>query len=120
MTDEELTAIADRIHRTTPGPWFPVVTDDQLYQGAVYVGLQARGKLSDVGLYLDDGRGRRLLVEGDIDDESVVAITCLQYPRLAYQDACDDNAIFIAHAREDVPALLAEVHRLRALLSSES
>lgn len=119
MTDEHLTAIAERVHRTTPGPWFPVVTDDELYQGAVYVGLQARGKQNENGLYVDGGRGRKLLVEGTVDDESVVAITCLQYPRLAYQEAGDDNALFIAHAREDVPALLAEVHRLRELLSRE-
>jgi hypothetical protein len=41
---------------------------------------------------------------------------------------CDDgsplltfaDADFIAHARADVPALVAEVHRLRALVDGES
>ncbi|WP_189093077.1 hypothetical protein [Deinococcus ruber] len=53
------------------------------------------------------------MVEGNIDDEQVIAITCLQSLQLAYQDASDENALFIAHAREDVPALLAEIRRLR-------
>lgn len=119
MTDAELAAISERVERATPGPWYPIVTDDELYQGAVYVGREARGKLSEVGLYVDDGRGKKLLVEGEIDDESVIAITCLQFPRLAYQDACDDNALFIAHARDDIPRLLAEVRRLRALLAQQ-
>ncbi|MDK2011134.1 MULTISPECIES: hypothetical protein [unclassified Deinococcus] len=120
MTDAELAAISERVQRATPGPWYPIVTDDERYQGAVYVGLQAHGKLSEVGLYVDGGRGKKLLVEGAIDDESVVAITCLQFPRLAYQDACDDNALFIAHARDDMPRLLAEVRRLRALLAQQA
>ncbi|MFB9993413.1 hypothetical protein ACFFLM_15710 [Deinococcus oregonensis] len=119
MTDEQLRAIAERVNRTTPGPWFPIVTDDEMYQGTVYVGVQPRGKKAEVGLYVDDGRGQKLMVENQIDDTQVVAITCLQFPRLVYQDACDDNALFIAHAREDVPALLAEVLRLRALVKGQ-
>ena len=32
----------------------------------------------------------------------------------------DPDAIFCVHAREDIPALIAEVERLRALLGGES
>ncbi|GGR31889.1 hypothetical protein GCM10008957_48190 [Deinococcus ruber] len=84
-------------------------------KGGVYVCRQTRGQKRDGrrGLSLDGGRARRFMVEGNIDDEQVIAITCLQSLQLAYQDASDENALFIAHAREDVPALLAEIRRLR-------
>ncbi|WP_027480686.1 hypothetical protein [Deinococcus pimensis] len=114
MTDEQLEAIEARARKTTPGQWYPILTDDEHYMSATYVGLDPRGLLEGE-LYVDDGRDVTLLAEGQIDDERVVAITCLQKPRLVYQDECDGNAIFIAHAREDVLTLVQEVRRLRKL-----
>ena len=32
----------------------------------------------------------------------------------AWERPCDDDALFIAHAREDIPWLLAEIERLKA------
>jgi hypothetical protein len=53
----------------------------------------------------------------DFDHGQLVAATLVQQPR--YVDVSDqrwdENAAFIAHAREDIPRLLAEIERLRAL-----
>jgi hypothetical protein len=53
------------------------------------------------------------------DHGEIVAATLVQAPR--YVDVADErwdeNALFIANAREDVPRLLAEIRRLRALLA---
>lgn len=35
-----------------------------------------------------------------------------------YYETCQHNADFLANARQDVPRLIAEVHRLRAKLAS--
>ncbi|MDI3408815.1 hypothetical protein [Streptomyces cavernicola] len=48
----------------------------------------------------------------------IVATTLVRQPRHAdaADERWDENARFIAAAREDVPALVAEVRRLRQLL----
>ena len=119
MTDEQLEAIEARARNTTPGPWYPILTDDEHSMSATYVGLDPHGSLNGE-LYIDHGRRMQYLAEGEIDSERVVAITCLQQPRLVFQDECDANAIFIAHARSDILALIEEIRRLRPLIQSPS
>ena len=87
MNDEQLQAIKERAEAATPGPW-------------------------DVGRYATDMSGlhHNVTVWFTEDDDAF--------------DICDlgeekfslDNATFIASARADVPALVAEVERLRAEL----
>lgn len=86
MTDDKLAAIEQRVQAATPGPWHAP-------------GLGEVHTDHDAGVFIrrdEDGEG-----------DPIVADFC-SYPNW------EGNAEFIAHAREDVPALLAEVRRLRA------
>ncbi|WP_295823321.1 hypothetical protein [uncultured Deinococcus sp.] len=127
MTEAELSVIEARVNAASPGPWYPITTDDELFQGAVYVSVEQRGRLGEgllldtgevigAGLYRDQGRRKVRLRPGGVDPGKTVAINTLQSPPLAELEEHSENAIFIAHAREDVPALIAEVRRLRGLL----
>jgi hypothetical protein len=115
VDEEQIITIETRLNSTTPGDWHAVVTDDVHYQGAVYVGLDPRGEWNG-SLFVDDGRGKKLLVPNSLDPQRIVAITCLQEPELVVPDECDQNAIFIANAKKDIAALIAEVKRLKHLL----
>src|SRR5260221_188990 len=94
MTGEELAAIRERAEAATPGPW-------QCFNGYV----RARGTDEDspsdemcmvrIGPASNEG-GIRAQWGNDLQ-------------------ASRADAEFIARAREDIPALLAEVERLRAL-----
>jgi hypothetical protein len=61
----------------------------------------------------DTGLGERW---PDFDSGSIVAATLVQQPRYAdvSDQRWDENAAFIAHARDDIPRLLAEIRRLRS------
>ena len=88
-TDEELTAAEDRALSATPGPWWSWVEGRDGLAGDTFIGRGVEGaRQSD--LYLSADPGERIRVE---DHE------------------------FIAHARQDVPRLVAEVRRLRGLLA---
>jgi hypothetical protein len=67
----------------------------------------------------DTGLGERWLRP---DYEEIVALTLAQDPRYATTDdgLWEQNARFIANARHDVPRLVAEVRRLRALLEERA
>lgn len=116
MTDR-LAEIRQRCEAATPGPWYPKATDDACCMNARYVSL-VPGEWRH-----DDGRG----MAEPADYASVVAITLLQSPRLACvsDERWDENTLFIAHAREDLPALLEVVEaavkaRLAARLEAEA
>lgn len=85
MTQEELEAIEARANAATPGPWERWPDD------------------------VDGGDGWALV--SDADGEPVVGAHPCPLEQCA--DAEADYA-FIAHARSDVPALIAEVRRLRS------
>jgi len=98
MTDDELTVIRARAEAATPGPWEAV-------------------KLYDVTdtTYID---GCDFSFNGDINVE--VERAGLEYPEWVMigpdspeQKQIHADAEFIAAARTDIPALLAEVERLR-------
>ncbi|WP_406353426.1 hypothetical protein [Streptomyces sp. NBC_00658] len=106
MGDEglDLDAIEELCTVATPGPWFVRSLDDEYAMSLVTVGTVE-----------DTGQGERW---PDFDHGEMVAATLVQQPR--YVDCADErwdeNAAFIAMAREVVPRLVAEVRRLRALL----
>jgi hypothetical protein len=90
ITEEELAAIKQRAERATPGPWF--------------VAEELAGR-------------------ADITTDPSGQWPGFRSPHVCVTDgpegdrACRVNdAEFIAAAREDVPALVAEIERLRALL----
>ncbi|MER7179470.1 hypothetical protein ABT404_08295 [Streptomyces hyaluromycini] len=95
---EEMCAMA------TPGPWFVRDLDDSYAMN-----------LRAVSTVADTGRHERW---PDFDHGELIAATLVQEPR--YVDCADErwdeNAAFIAMAREAVPRLVKEVRRLRRLL----
>lgn len=94
MTSEELEAIRGRERSATAGPWEAEVTSDTTYIGPF------SGKRGD------DYEGGLPVVDG---------IVC------AIHRKCEgtlEDGYFIAHARTDIPALLAEVERLKRLTES--
>jgi len=107
MNDEELQAIEARVNAATPGPW---QTGSDL--GGVWkkVALQ-RGLI--LQSHIAESKSRMFI------EDYCGSLTMWD----AWQDEAkgreDRNAEFIAHARDDVPALIAEVRRLRALLSPD-
>ncbi|MEV4159250.1 hypothetical protein [Nonomuraea dietziae] len=107
ITDSELQEIDSRAQAATPGPWHVRFLDDD-----------AAANLVAVSTVPDTGGGERW---PEWDNSEMVAATLVQFPKpyvASPDDRWDENAAFIAHARSDVPRLLAEVRRLRALLES--
>lgn len=90
LTNEQLAEIRKRAEATTAGPWYV----SALAEGYIYAGGEFTVVASTVE-YNEDGS-----VHTRLDNDKSV-----------------DNQEFIAHARQDVPALLAEVERLRREIS---
>lgn len=87
LSDAELDQIEERVRRASPEPWEAFVFPNPNDQDFIRIGS------------LDDS-------QPDMYIEQYVGATKVPVP------ASDID--FIAHAREDVPALIAEVRRLRA------
>ncbi|MFE0131973.1 hypothetical protein ACFWY6_10410 [Streptomyces sp. NPDC059037] len=107
LTDDDLDGIEEIAAAATPGPWHMRQLDDDHAMSLVAVSTVP-----------DTGRGERW---PGFDHGEIVAATLVQQPR--YVDAADgrwdENARFIARARQDVPRLVAEVRRLRRLLEAD-
>lgn len=105
MNEDELTEIEELCSAATPGPWFVRYLDDDHAMNLVAVSTTP-----------DTGRGERW---PDFDHREVVAATLVQHPRYvdSGDERWDENAAFIAMAREALPLLAKEVRRLRAVLA---
>ncbi|MFD9004530.1 hypothetical protein ACFV0T_26815 [Streptomyces sp. NPDC059582] len=105
-TDEELAGIEELAAAATPGPWYVRQLDDDFAMSLVAISTVP-----------DTGHGERW---PDFDHRQIVAATLVQQPRYAdvADERWDENARFIAGAREDIPRLVAEIRRLRGLLAS--
>ncbi|WTE70215.1 hypothetical protein OH775_27410 [Streptomyces sp. NBC_01615] len=103
----DLDAIDELCAAATPGPWFVRSLDDDHAMNLVAVSTVE-----------DTGRGERWPA---FDHGEIVAATLVQQPR--YVDCADErwdeNAAFIAMARDAVPRLVAEVRRLRWMSAEE-
>lgn len=87
MTPEQLAAIRARAEAATPGPW-----------------------MVDEGLVWDDGTGEcECQWYREIRGWTDHGVQC----EAGYLVLSREDAEFIAHARSDIPALVAEVERLR-------
>lgn len=108
ISDIELADMQGRADAATAGPWFVRQLDDDAAMSLVAVSTVA-----------DTGRGERW---PGFDHEQIIAATLVQQPRYAdvHDRRWDENAQFIAHARQDIPRLIAEVRRLRLLLAGET
>ncbi|MBQ1023795.1 hypothetical protein [Micromonospora sp. C95] len=107
MTDQELAEIEELAHAATPGPWYVRQLDDDFAMCLVAISTTP-----------DTGLGERW---PDFDHHEIVAATLVQQPR--YVDVADErwdeNAQFIASARQNIPRLIAEIRRLRPLLTGD-
>ena len=86
LTDDKLNAMQQRCDAATASPWWAWVEGRDGPSGDTFIGLGKSPQLKD--LYLLHGSGEGSVSVADVD--------------------------FIAHARQDIPALLAEVRRLRS------
>lgn len=86
MTEAELSAIEARVNAATPGPWNVIEEND--------VGPNDEGYWA----WLEVGPAKVDMPTGGPEKEKKQA---------------ESDAEFIAHARADVPALIAEVRRLQ-------
>ncbi|MFC4033412.1 hypothetical protein ACFO3J_18270 [Streptomyces polygonati] len=106
LSDGELDELDELARAATPGPWFVRGLDDEHAMNLVAVSTTP-----------DTGLGERW---PNFDHREIVAATLVQQPR--YVDAADEhwdeNAQFIATAREAVPRLVAEIRRLRSQLEA--
>ena len=103
MTDDELEAIRARAEAAAPGPWEAEIGAEI----EVNAGSARTTWDGDIGRPATSWRSvDRILEVADADEE----LDDDEY------EIVSANAEFIAHARDDIPALLDEVFRLRALV----
>lgn len=93
MTDEELKAIERRTNAATPGPWYARC-------GPAWAVVESSKDVPEfmIGCFVGGREGD----DGNHND----------------MQRANVDVRFVAHARDDVPTLLAEVRRLRAELES--
>lgn len=102
MTPERLTEIAARAAAATPGPW-------GFYDGDTYADVAADLEQTSRGSYSYRQKIAQLEDENYWDDPAHE-----EHDEERAPEQMAANAAFIAHAREDVPALLARVAELEA------
>ena len=106
MTDEELQAIRRRCAKATPGPWVISTSwqnPDVFTARGIFLADSPEGTIASwqiVGGYPDDPPEGFQIIGGEITSGEV-------QPE-------DDDLAFVAHSRQDIPALLTELDRLRA------
>jgi hypothetical protein len=98
MDETRLREIEERAKAATPGPWRTRV--DDIDDWGQVRGLGPDGRMWTVAM----ARAGRFVSSEEED--------ACRWPSKA--DPYGHNAEFIAHAREDVPALVEEIRRLRA------
>ncbi|TWJ12860.1 hypothetical protein LX16_3627 [Stackebrandtia albiflava] len=109
VSEAELDELEELCAAATPGPWFVRVLDDDAAMNLVAVSTR-------------DGSRSATEPWPQFDNGEIVAATLVQSPRYVDIDdeRWDENAVFIAEAREAVPRLVAEVRRLKRQIESVS
>jgi hypothetical protein len=97
MTEEQLAGIKARTSAATPGPWSAALLYD--VTDTTYIDECEFGFIGDINAP-DERAGIEYIGFRAIEPDS------------PQQKQIHADATFIAHAREDVPALLAEIERL--------
>lgn len=97
LTEAEVAEIEAREKEATPGPWYSFECDDEI-------------AMNCSGVALDNN----VTYPAEDHCRSIVAATLYQKSRIASLEdgRWDDNAIFIAYARTDIPRLIATVQEL--------
>ena len=97
LTAEQLEGIQSRADAATPGPWAWAQTTEKGYGANV-----------GAGCYADNDYNCERPLVGDLSDRADDYYVDQPIAELGHQSANAD-AEFIAHARSDIPALLAEL-----------
>lgn len=116
MTQAELDEIERRASAATSGPW----RHESFPSGTEYVHMRLASGKDGPRVFGPDHSDQDGHIGAHMSLHNVPAFAALTgetEDELHREKA--ENAEFIAHAREDVPRLLAEVLRLRALLESK-
>jgi len=105
---------------TSPGEWYPHQGDDVYSMSALYVSADIGAGWSDIDRLwvVDSGPTMAAEAPEQADHAQVVAITLLQEPRLVDPEECEQNALFIAHAHQHIPHLLAVIKRLNDAIAA--
>jgi hypothetical protein len=106
LTGEELDQLEELASAATPGPWHVRLLDDDDAMSLVAVSTMP-----------DTGRSERW---PHFDHHEIVAATLVQQPRYVdpADERWDENARFIAAARQSIPRLIDEIRRLRTQLDA--
>jgi hypothetical protein len=88
LTDADLDAMENRAAAASPAPWEPFIFSDRNPNDVDFIRVGDQDGCPDMYVEHDVGANRKRVPWQDIE--------------------------FIAHARQDVPALLSEIRRLRA------
>jgi len=94
MTPEQLNAIKERASKATVGPWVTAEEIDGVYSGM-----------------------KTVVRSTDPPSRWSSRIVSVGQTRRHVKEDAENNAEFIAQARQDIPALIAEVERLKSALS---
>lgn len=116
MMDQQLSEIEARVSAAAPGPWwwdhcyecYPLCAIDEDDCGPELVSCQGR----HYALVNEESQKQRRVI-----DYRLVLLTAQEEDLEGRNIADLPNHQFIANARTDVPALIAEVRRLRAALA---
>ncbi|MFE2582843.1 hypothetical protein [Streptomyces sp. NPDC059378] len=95
LSEEELSAIERRVGAATPGPWVGWMESRHSIGGTSFIQLRADAEEDDE-FYLTRATGGHEVVGADAQTDADIE--------------------FIAGARQDVPRLVKEIRRLRAVL----
>jgi hypothetical protein len=109
VDDDELAEIEELCRAATPGPWYVRTLDDDQAMNLIAVSTVP-------------GTGERAARWPSYEHEEIVAATLIQHPRYVdIVDECwEENAAFIAMAREIVPRLVSEIRALRGVEGNTS
>ena len=102
MTEDELKAIEARANAATPGPW--TIEKPRVDGEGWATGVVIAATFAGQGIFSKSGRPARVKPTGRVYREARGG----QYPA--------NDQTFIAHSREDIPSLLAEVRRMQAFV----
>ena len=118
MTDKELQEIEDRCNKATEGPWYGNFLRGQVYKwaGTTICSYCETGKPLIKVITID---GANYHLHKSLDDfreivsDTSVLIACNYDEDESGVASTKEDAEFMAHARQDIPALLAEIKRLQ-------
>jgi hypothetical protein len=113
LTDDELAEMERRAGAATPGDWLHEIETNPRNESGMEYGLKNDTRYSVVVTSWVHGQAKdRLLILGTSHSPF------FERPVTPY--ISPEDAEFIAHARTDIPKLIAEVRRLKEILTGES